>query len=450
MQKDDVDATEIMENMRILRLYSRNIFSQPEVLPTCILVVFIIFFVPYSYYKVAQYELLFYQAIENTSDTFHSIETTYFRFFSAYYDNRPDVKDGGPVIRILGIQTKNHVSQLFCKLHLKNGDAYCLREEAQFVYLDEESQRLRDVEVMYLCPVPKEVTPVGINLSPLSDCLGDDHIIHIKYPGTLNHIKHNMSACFIAASGGYLLPANQQALLEQIELSLLMGAQHITLYIVGGADQIKSTLDYYKRRNILTVLPWKPGDRALHRFGATLILNDCIYRNMNQYKFVVYLTLDSIVIPEVKTTWWNLVESTTNYQQIGVYFAESHNYSPVKGVKLTSNLRHNRTCNPKIQKPRIERFFPHTSEQLQKEATCPVILQPAGVKTTSFYGQTYLLPKFKKYTIPFNVAHVHNFDEESIKMNDKLPAKNKYSMLGSKLFKQLCDTWSSVKENIKS
>lgn len=89
-------------------------------------------------------------------------------------------------------------------------------------------------------------------------------------------------------------------LVEFIELTLLLGSQHIVFYTFQVSEEIKRVLFMYEQRGLVTVLPWSlPDPEAVWAKGRDMALNDCLYRTMHIFDYALFLDLDEFLVPRV-------------------------------------------------------------------------------------------------------------------------------------------------------
>ncbi|BFZ08060.1 hypothetical protein BsWGS_11099 [Bradybaena similaris] len=89
-------------------------------------------------------------------------------------------------------------------------------------------------------------------------------------------------------------------LVEFIELTLLLGSQHIVFYTFQVSDEIKRVLFMYEQRGLVTVLPWSlPYPDSVWAKGRDMALNDCLYRTMHIFDYALFLDLDEFLVPRV-------------------------------------------------------------------------------------------------------------------------------------------------------
>lgn len=108
-------------------------------------------------------------------------------------------------------------------------------------------------------------------------------------------------------------------LIEWLELISILGASKILMYKYTLHHNVGKVLDYYQRKGKVVIVPLTlPGDqpnepkqrtrylkKALwqKRRNELITYNDCLYRNIYLYDYVVPLDIDEVVIPVGTYTW---------------------------------------------------------------------------------------------------------------------------------------------------
>ena len=89
--------------------------------------------------------------------------------------------------------------------------------------------------------------------------------------------------------------------IEFLELSQILGASHFTFYDFETPDNVRKVLNYYEDKGLAQVLPWKlPSyikEEDVHYFGQLFAIEDCLFRRMNDFKFLAFNDLDEFIVP---------------------------------------------------------------------------------------------------------------------------------------------------------
>ena len=92
-------------------------------------------------------------------------------------------------------------------------------------------------------------------------------------------------------------------LVDWVEVHKLFGVTKYNMYVHDIADNVKPFLQYYGAKGEMTTLQWKlPPEikdprESVKAFGQLAMINDCLYRNMYQSRYLVYLDLDEMMVP---------------------------------------------------------------------------------------------------------------------------------------------------------
>ena len=102
-------------------------------------------------------------------------------------------------------------------------------------------------------------------------------------------------------------------LITFIELNKILGVTKLTIYNESVSDDVACVLKYYiEQENLVSIMQWdlpskieigtKPGDETIFHRAALSALNDCIYRNMNNFHYLMQIDLDEFIIPHMHDT----------------------------------------------------------------------------------------------------------------------------------------------------
>ena len=100
-------------------------------------------------------------------------------------------------------------------------------------------------------------------------------------------------------------------LVEFIELSRLIGADELIFYAFQTSRNIQHVLRHYEKLGMVTVIPWNPPiqSKSIWYYGQLLAINDCLYRNMNRFKYLSFNDIDEFIVPHGVggKNWTNMV-----------------------------------------------------------------------------------------------------------------------------------------------
>ena len=94
-------------------------------------------------------------------------------------------------------------------------------------------------------------------------------------------------------------------LIEFIELNQIFGVTKFTLYKDTVSEQVSCVLKHYEEQGIVEVLPWDlkiESQTEIRTEGLFAALNDCLYRNMNSFKYLMLIDFDEFIVPHQNDT----------------------------------------------------------------------------------------------------------------------------------------------------
>ena len=250
--------------------------------------------------------------------------------YSVFWDTRYndfDNNDTGVHLRIMTIM-KRHRAQA-------QPPVYCIFRNAshdwipvQVTYYEMcENHDGHNGGYILSCKVPRHVygddkctSVCSVRLS--GDCRRDSNatVQEFKVINTVAHAeRRNFSIC-VAPLYGHL---SHDQLIEFMELSALLGANHVTFYDFNIAPQTASLLRYYERVKRVTLIPWGLSnyfDNSVWYHGQLVSILDCLYRNMALTKYLAFNDIDEYMIPYEYVDWSAMMTSLDDDDKCGYQF----------------------------------------------------------------------------------------------------------------------------------
>jgi hypothetical protein len=276
--------------------------------------------------------------VELRETTFRKVGEIY--FFSAYFDNRPNIK---PQIRIITLKRLNSSQNIGCAFKYQN---HWIRVYANKYEMCENHGRFYG-GWMYNCDVPEQFIDEDVlstsdiqlfnsnNLDMLVpiNITSKTHSYHDKWKSNLfGQITKTIGICVPPLFG----EINLSMLIQFIELGKLQGITHFTFYLYQVKDSIRKILNYYQEKGEVTLIDWiLPPDissREMWYNGQILSIQDCLYRNMARTKYLGFLDLDEFIIPVEFFTLTDLINSyknnLSNFSDISAFSFQSAFFDP--------------------------------------------------------------------------------------------------------------------------
>lgn len=252
--------------------------------------------------------------------------------YSAFYDVRHGID---PSVRIIGVTKTKRPESVICRMYYEHNHSQLFRsvkwnENSIPAELKTKIKFFRDVPgkisiiwghhrkkysaCFILCPITHEVnllnkndvkSPSFVSVIPfLSNQSYSTNILPVLNSenggtGTYEVKKKNLGVCVKPVHSNY----NQtQNLIEFIEFNKILGATKFTFYNLTMSDDIDCILNFYKNYdNSVQVMQWdlpkNEPNLDLHDTGGLAARNDCVYRNMNNFRYLMMTDLDEFIIP---------------------------------------------------------------------------------------------------------------------------------------------------------
>ncbi|MPC76036.1 hypothetical protein E2C01_070437 [Portunus trituberculatus] len=188
---------------------------------------------------------------------------------------------------------------------------------------------------MLECGVPSKLMPQSVSLVQRS-CDQPTNNLRVIHNLPTGDRKADFAVC---VKGMRFIKDESVRLVEWLELNFLLGANKIYLYEIETHPNISKVLKHYENRGKIDVKKFsQPGEipnlLGLEEFffrkhystkcaAENLMYNDCLYRNINRYKFVAVVDIDEVLMPKVRSSWKEILESVAP----GVLSGKGHKWS---------------------------------------------------------------------------------------------------------------------------
>ncbi|XP_059469005.1 uncharacterized protein LOC132192846 [Neocloeon triangulifer] len=179
---------------------------------------------------------------------------------------------------------------------------------------------------MFSCKVPfQNRVPESVSLV-VNPCDNATNNLRVIYnPAPLGKKKHFVMC--VKALNFRQKADSSVRLVEWLEMHKILGADKIVIYEYQVHPNMSKVLEYYKSTGLLDVVKFSlPGYHAnipdfmsiflRHRAAIQFLLeliqyNDCMYKHMYMYDFVVVVDVDEVILPLSTDTWYDLIYKKT-------------------------------------------------------------------------------------------------------------------------------------------
>ncbi|CAB3387603.1 Hypothetical predicted protein [Cloeon dipterum] len=249
-------------------------------------------------------------------------------FFGAYYDTRPS---NGPVVRILATTDSRQAEKksLFCQIWYEVETTPSF-SQVSFHYLGDENWVGKDVRMqpyMLTCKLPAN-GEIPKSVSIVADrCDNATNNLKVIY----NQLPREEKKKGFAVCAKTLFFENRDLptrLVQWIEMLRILGASNISFYTFQVGEVVKRVLNYYQGTGFAISFPiTMPGSivnvpellkiylrkHQREREAQQLIhYNDCLYRNMDLYDYIVPLDVEELIVPVSTNSWHELFALKTH------------------------------------------------------------------------------------------------------------------------------------------
>ncbi|XP_046552559.1 beta-1,4-galactosyltransferase galt-1-like [Haliotis rubra] len=242
---------------------------------------------------------------------FQNLEHIY--VYAAFLDKRIQNKT---YARIFALQRTTNLEGLLCRFYLGEN-----KETALTVFTEKyemcENHGKGYGGYIYTCQVPELIhdTPTTVSLSTYSTNFAQSNP---QLTLNLTPLQSNSNSdsqlsffrvCVPPIFGN--IPLN--ILIQYIELTKILGGSKLFFYKYNVSKSVEKLLKYYTAKGDIHVLNWNlpPGVNVFNIWynGQLLAIQDCLYRNMAAFKFLLFTDLDEILIPRQANNWVTMLHN---------------------------------------------------------------------------------------------------------------------------------------------
>jgi len=268
--------------------------------------------------------------------------------FGAYLDDR----DFTLRIRVLGVSNTDLLKPVYCQLWYTGVDRAVVSEALVYDsgrgYIIYQRQHL---ERLYTCLALSADVPHSVSLS-FDRCYREAPLMPVQVSpepprsveGTVG-TSHRLGVC-VAMTYGALDAVN---LVEWFEMNILLGVIEFNMYMSRVDLPTKAVLQYYVRRGVLRLNEVGPPVefwcKWCQKLATISVLNDCMYRNMYRYDYIMVVDVDEFLIPRKHRTLPQLIAHlelltvAPSFLFTNAYFFTEHQSIPPAGrTDLVSKL----------------------------------------------------------------------------------------------------------------
>jgi hypothetical protein len=279
----------------------------------------------------------FANGIDTRWQTVEGTKNHAFLIYSAYYDIRDSEN---PIVRVIGVTRTNKTEKVRCRLYFDDSEIELIPFDNRIKNSTRQTNRQSfhdvsaDISIIWghhyktysacfvLCPVPFQnskgrLIPVSVSILPFSDFENVEvtnrlRVINSKNGGTGTYQvnKTDIGVCVKPIRACY---NRTLEIIEFIELNKILGVSKFTVYNQSMSEEVSCVLNYYmNQEHSVYVLAWDlmnaDSKLHIHDTGGLAARNDCVYRNMNEFHYLMMVDLDEFIIPHVNTSLQDMLK----------------------------------------------------------------------------------------------------------------------------------------------
>ena len=260
--------------------------------------------------------------------------------YSAYYDDRDFEM---PVVKLIGVTRLEIQIKLMCRMYFGRNNTMNKKleksPEESYNYSSFNESRLFSVDVpakvsfmnehhnfshsacFILCPIniqsdDQNSSPklVSIHSKSQSNIITNFITINNLKNIALNHSPEETDDIGVCVKPIYSNYNQTLDLIEFIELNKILGVSKFTFYNQSMSNQASCVLDYYSDQmgTQLSVRTWNlrahDSHMDIHDEAGMAALNDCVYHNMKNVKYLLMIDLDEFIVPHMNNTLQEMLE----------------------------------------------------------------------------------------------------------------------------------------------
>ncbi|RWS12070.1 uncharacterized protein B4U79_02859 [Dinothrombium tinctorium] len=346
-----------------------------------------------------------------TGDTWQNVAGAKDKFFvfSAFYDDRnPKIA----YIRVIAATLTRNSEQVKCKLWYNNPHKAVLVKAVNKPI--RENWNLKYSAYFVFCILGDHEVPDAVSVVAKNKTHSNHLIVH-NHPRTRRLLEANAIDFAVCVKPLHYEYNNVTRLIEFIEFNRLLGVSHFILYNHTIGSQVDCLLREYIRKGLVSVLQWQldiKSQKEIRTEGLFASLNDCLYRTMFRFKFVLMIDLDEYIVPHLDRNLTELIHRlsalNSNYYRRGAYsFQNAFFYLqwPDDSSQVNRSSGQSRISNSLITLLKTRRKEKlHIHKQRSK-----LIVAPQRVVEVGNHFVWEFVPKYTVVNVSPRVAFLHHY-----------------------------------------
>lgn len=362
--------------------------------------------------------------------------------FGAYYDDRPIV--GQPVVRIISvINVASPNFKVSCQMWFQGADKAIVTKVSKYdIIWNQKYYLVKDgvyMGFLITCPVPKEMktAPLAISLTN-SDCERPSNNLRVQNNRPLEGFKKDFAVCVKGLD--FPFDDDSISLVEFLEANSMFGVDKVIAYNLGVHPNVSKVLDYYIQQEKLEIHPYSmpanlPNEPYLrHMFIKNRHLikilqelipyNDCFYKNIHMYNYILVLDIDEIFVPNTGTNYKEMLMELKKIDKntYSTYFARN---------KIFVKNSNDNTVHLNVPKHMEMLQITTVAENYERPYVVNVksIFNTADLLTLNNHMPYDCVKTCKKKEIPNNIGQLNHYRKKCFYDNRNTCKSNDYKVV---------------------
>lgn len=224
-----------------------------------------------------------------------------FLIYSAYWDDRFENNNN---VRVIAVMVTKNPPTVYCRLLMPDNTHNDVPVTRKIM---NEHWRLKYASYFLSCEISKNLSPPEKVLLSINRNFTHSAVLPV-FNNKGNTARGDIAVCVKPLHYFY----NRTTwLAEFIELHRIFGAEHFFFYNHSVGQSVDTLLRHYMQQKIVTVLPWNlpvRSQKEIRTEGIFSSLNDCVFRTMYLYHYVVLVDFDEYIIPREHDNYLDMLE----------------------------------------------------------------------------------------------------------------------------------------------
>ena len=226
-----------------------------------------------------------------------------FYVYSAYYDVRDAHR---PLVRVVGVTKTKRSDKVLCRMYHKaqNASTKVINVQAT-INIIRENWNLKYSACFVICPLLSPKIPTSVSIIAGSASATNQLPVNNVLSGGTGTQPVNSSDIGICVKPIHFHYNKTFEILEFIELNKILGVNRFTFYNHTMSPEVSCLLEHYKEEGTVHILPWQlqvDSQTEIRTEGLFAALNDCLYRNMNHFRYLMLTDFDEFIVPHMNQT----------------------------------------------------------------------------------------------------------------------------------------------------